>query len=461
MKRILPVLAALLLPVMAVPQAGDTSTDVPDISDYAWGFPIEIGETASFYAVELPLEVNRSVTDAALRDAGVYNGDGTPVSRMFERAGDDRDPVEHSSALPALPLFESKDSRNERNQLAIERDGDSTQFRFDLADLLAPAGNQRLVAYIVDTRQLDDALAAIDLAWEQMNPGFMGRVTVDGGNDLQNWRPIGSAVVAFLREDAASIEQRRIVLRSGDFDYLRIRWEGMPDDWRLSQVLGVSTAGDPETSRRLEMLDATATDPDDDGHIFSLGGAPAVDRLRVVLPEPNSVVSAQVYYWSEGHEHWIAAGRGSFHHIIRDGNAVMSKPLQIPRTRASRFKVLITHGPPDVRIRLEVGWLPDRLLFLAQGQPPFTLAAGNAEDAQHDYPQHRIYGAALLTGLTRGEGDVVTASLGPRFELGGTERLVAPRQIDWRTLLLWLGLVLGVLFVGFMAFKTIRELRTQ
>lgn len=459
MKRMLLFLA-LFLPAATGAQ-DDASPEIPQLPDYAWGFPIEIGETASFYSVELPLEVNQSVTDPALRDVGVYNGDGTPVSRMFETAGNDRQPAERSSPLPALPLFESPDKHNERKQLSIEREGGGTQFRFDLEDLFAPEDDVRLVAYIVDTRQRDEDVAAVDLAWEQMAPGFMGRVMVDGGNDLQNWRPVGSAVVAFLREDEASIEQRRIVLRSGAYDFLRIRWEGMPDDWRLSQVLGVFAAGDGGVSRKLVTLDAEGTDPDDGGRIFSLGGAPNVDQLRVMLPEPNSVVTAQVYYWSERHDHWIAAGHGTWHHIIRDGNAVMSEPVKISRMRTGHFKVVVFRGPPDLRTQLEVGWLPDKLLFLAQGQPPFTLAAGNAEDALHDFPQQRIYGAASLTELARRDGDIVTASLGPRFELGGPARLVAAMPIDWRTVLLWLGLVLGVVFVGFMAFKTIRELKTQ
>jgi hypothetical protein len=68
----------------------DTTADAPALSDYAWGFPIEVGEEASFYAVELPLEVNQSVTDSVLRDAGVYNGNGNPVPRMFEQVAEEQ-----------------------------------------------------------------------------------------------------------------------------------------------------------------------------------------------------------------------------------------------------------------------------------------------------------------------------------------------------------------------------------
>lgn len=460
MNRLVLFIIASLLPFAGNAQSGDTSADVPQLNDYAWGFPIETGGPASFYSVELPLEVNQSVTDPALRDVGVYNSDGKPVSRTVVELRDEGERIERSSPLPALPLFELPDNRTDRNQLSIEREDDSTQFRFDLEDLLAPDEHERLVAYIVDTRQGEDKLAAIDLAWEQMDPGFMGRIMVDGGNDLQNWRPIGSNVVAYLREDAASIEQRRIVLRTGDYEYLRIRWEGLPDDWRLSQVMGIRVEGVSDASRKFVTLESTGTDPDDGGRLFSLGGAPTVDRLRVVLPVPNTVVSSSVYYWSDAFEHWVEAGHGSYHHIIRGGNAVMSEALNIGQTRTSRFKVLVTRGPADVQLQLEVGWRPDKLLFLAQGQPPFTLAAGNADDERHEFPQHRIYGSGSIAGLAQRDGNVVAASLGPRYSLGGPERLAATREINWQTLALWLGLILGVVFVGFMAIRTIRDLRS-
>jgi hypothetical protein len=224
--------------------------------------------------------------------------------------------------------------------------------------------------------------------------------------------------------------------------------------------MGVYVDGAADAVRNFITLESTGVDPDDGGRIFPLGGAPMVDQIRVVLPVPNTVISARVFYWSERREQWLTAGQGSYHHIIRNNNAVMSDPLIIKKARSSQFKVVITRGPADVAMQLEVGWRPDKLVFLAQGQPPFTLAAGSANDELNQFPQHRIYGDRSLATLAESNGGVVAASLGPLYELGGPARLVATRQINWRTLLLWFGLVMGVVFVGLMASKTIRELRS-
>ena len=157
----------------------------------------------------------------------------------------------------------------------------------------------------------------------------------------------------------------------------------------------------------------------------------------------------------------MQAGQGSWHHIVRDQHSVMSKPIVINKTRTSQFKVVITQGPADVALQLEVGWRPDSLLFLAQGQAPFTLVAGNANDAGEQFPQHQVYNDRSLPKLAEDNGSVGDASLAPRYVLGGPERLVVSRPIDWRRLALWFALLAGVAFVGFMASKTIRELKAQ
>ena len=67
-------------------------------------------------------------------------------------------------------------------------------------------------------------------------------------------------MVAYLREDAASIEQRRVRIRRGDFKFLRIRWEGLPENWRLSQVMGVYADGAGDAVRNFVTLESTGVD---------------------------------------------------------------------------------------------------------------------------------------------------------------------------------------------------------
>jgi len=435
--------------------------EVPELSEYAWGFPIEVDRDASFYSIELPLEVNQSVSDPDLRDAGVYNAVGVPVTRVFQQISDDVEEAEHLEQLPTLPLYANAQPSADDVRLLFERDGDRTRVEFDSDGMIQTNEDEQLTAYIVDTRQLENSIEALEFSWNPLDSGFIGRITIDGSDNLQDWSNVGSGAVADLRENEASIIQRRVKLRKTSHDYLRIRWEGMPEEWRLSRVQGSYVTGVTRIVRKSIMLEASGEDPEDGGRIFDLGGAPVVDQVRVVLTEANTIISATIYYWSTRNERWIRTASGSHYYIGRNDNVVMSDAIRTDKIRTRRIKVVVTSGKPSVAMQLEVGWRPDSLIFLAQGDAPFTLAAGRAADSEDSYPQQRIYGDRSIVSLAATGGRSATAKLGPRYPLGGADSLRITRLTNWRQVSLWIGLLLGVAFVGFMAIKVIRDLKAE
>ena len=125
-----------------------------------------------------------------------------------------------------------------------------------------------------------------------------------------------------------------------------------------------------------------------------------------------------------------------------------------------RIKVVRLKGDANIPFHLEVGWRPDALIFLARGEPPYMLATGNGADIANDFQAHRNYADPSIPKIAREYGKTSNASLGARFSLGGTQRLVTPIILDWRTFILWLALALGVAGVGFMANTLVRELKT-
>lgn len=445
---------------MAQPNAG--KPEFPAMQDYAWGFPIVVQEEASFYSVRLPLDVNRSVTDPDLRDAGVYNADGAAVPRVFQPASDDVEQIERSRQLPFVPLFNSLEAvENEDIRLLFERRGDYAKLELSTDEASGERAEHSLTYYIIDTREVDEAIEALDLFWTQVDTGFIGQVTVEGSDDLRTWNALGSASVADLNEQSTSIVQRRVRLSKTKSDYLRLSWSELPEDWRLAEINGVYTLGVPGIVREIIELAQSDTDTTDDGRIFSLGGTPKIDRLRIVLPETNTVIAANIYLWSESQRRWYSVIQGSWHHIGRGDNVIKSGAEKTARARSSRIKVVVTHGRPDAEMKLEIGWRPDTLLFLAQGPAPYTLATGRAADATEGYPQQRTYGVRSIASLAAGDGQASVAALGSRYSLGGTGQLSIDEPTDWRTVILWLGLVLGVAFVGFMATRILREARDR
>ena len=405
---------------------------IPQPSDYAWGFPIRANGESSFFTVQLPLEVNQSVTDPELRDAGVYNADGEPVPRIFLPVSDDVERVEHQSRLPMLPLYATTENQTDEIRMVFEREGDSTRLELNSKELLEASESEQLTSYIVDTRDLKKSIEAIEFDWSPVEAGFIGTITVEGSGNLEDWRTIGSGAVADLKQDDTSIVQRRIGVNPSSHDYLRIRWDGMPDNWRLTGVKGEYSVGVSNVVRDTIVLESSGVDSDDGGRIFELGGAPKVDRFRVMLTEPNTVISARVYFWSVRQQRWLQATQESFHYIGHGEQSVRNDWSRMNPIRTTRFKIVQTSGQPDAALRLEVRWRPDSLLFLAQGRGPYTLVAGSARDAESDYPQQRMFGDRAIARLATGTRKASSAALGPRYPLGGPDSLASSSAPDWR-----------------------------
>jgi hypothetical protein len=102
-----------------------------------------------------------------------------------------------------------------------------------------------------------------------------------------------------------------------------------------------------------------------------------------------------------------------------------------------------------------VGWLPAELVFLKQGNSPYTLAYGQADLAGRQWPI-----GDLLSRLDSSDNldELPMADWGEPQVLGGARRLIGePAPIDWATIMLWSILVIGVGVIGLLAFRLLRQ----
>ena len=133
---------------------------LPKLTDYAWGFLIDSQPGASFVEVALPLGVYQSVSDSALRDAGVFNAAGLPVPRLIRQSRDNRVETEQTRTLSAIGLRQDGSHSADAVRLRFERDGDKTTVAFDTD--LEPAAAP-LMAYIIDARPVKEGLDSLTL----------------------------------------------------------------------------------------------------------------------------------------------------------------------------------------------------------------------------------------------------------------------------------------------------------
>lgn len=460
-------------PAAAAQRAADD--DLPAASEYAYGFALETGGTATLYRAPLSLSVYRSTDDDRLRDSGVYNAADEPVPRVYEApASAEREPAERR-AVPFFGLSRAESRvAPDRLRLILERRG--TRLRLDSTDRPpdAPGPAADLDAYIAEIappdRRGDEPVApvvALHLDWPPLAGNFLGRLEVEASDDLAGWQPLAGGPVADLRREGSRIEKRSLELPPTRARYLRLRWQGFPDGWSLSG-LEVEEARSlaPQTRRWVELgrdaaqLAAETVESDtagaDDGWIFDLGGAPPVDRFALTLPDDNTVVRARIAAWDAARGRWVTLHSGLFYRLRQEGSALASEPAAFPLQRTHRFKVTLESGRLGSDWGVRIGWRPDRLVFVAQGPPPYRLVAGRTRDRAESFPQKRVLGdrGILELGAAGGYG---RAALGQRFEIAGPTSLERVEPVRWRIWTLWGVLILGVAFVGMMASRLLRE----
>jgi hypothetical protein len=459
MKSLKRIAMLLSMPAIAVVLAA--ATELPGRDDYAFGFPLTTGGGAEFFALDVPLDVYRSVSDSRLRDAGVFNAAGQPVPRMFEHKPPEEEDIESIAVLGLVPLFGEAADQPDQLRLMF-RDSGGTVLEYETPEMTGEESpdEKPLTAYIVDGRELEQTLNALDFSWNEQPQGFIGRVSIEDSNDLQKWRRLTSATLADLNYEDTAIRQARVNLARKPADYLRITWQDMPDGWALDSISGIYLSKDTTARRDSVTLDVDAAGEREREHLFDIGGYPPADRVNLNLPDENIVVRATILFRDNQEERWRQAYSGLFYNITRQGNSVQSEPAAMRSVRARYWKVRIDSGVIAGAPQLLLGWHPDRLVFLAQGSGPFELVAGRGNDRVEGFPQEAVLGDSSIFRMLRESGEAGTASPGPRVEIAGFKQLEVAPTSPIRVALLWLGLAGAIIFVGWLVLSLMREMRS-
>jgi len=187
-------------------------------------------------------------------------------------------------------------------------------------------------------------------------------------------------------------------------------------------------------------------------YTFDLSAHPPVSRLNVLLPDPNSVIEAELSSRSTPNAAWRVVARASIYRIETPDAEQQNSPIDVRQDtdRYWRVRIVSVAYLPQAPLRLHVEWIPNEVTFLAQGRAPFLLAYGNAS-ANHAESDLSHLPATLA---------IAPATLGAAQVLGGPARLVAlPAPFPRTRVALWSVLLLAVVLLGWMAYGISKERR--
>ncbi len=443
-----------LLAAAAQPAAGQatgrTAGQMLTPDRFAYGVSVDTAGGNPVQRFVLPDTVYRIATRADLGDIRLFNREGEPLPYAIDRQGIEDEAPPDRIALPFFPLYATPQAGEGDVRVEVRRTPSGTLVRVDGQEQAAAV--PEVAAYVVDASALEGLVDGIAIAWDEETADFLGEATLETSDDLNRWLPWGEpATVAQLRRMGSVLVRDEIRLPAQSARYYRIRFRTpLPP---ISRVTATLAAGEHVAERRWLTLDTRRMER---GVFDAVAeGVHPVDRIRVTFARPNTLARIRIESASEPGGPWRRHYSGTAYRIEVEGQTLESPEIPIRLTHNRYWRIVAGQGAEDdaaLQPIVSLGWTPAQVLFLARGEPPYTLAFGNGEVGPAEFA------ADDLGRLTDGD-DAVMARLGEVTELGGTSRLDVPLEIDWKTILLWAALLAGVAILGGLALSLIRQVQ--
>ncbi|MDE1197922.1 MAG: DUF3999 domain-containing protein [Pseudomonas sp.] len=426
--------------------------DLPD--DFASHTPLTVSGEGPWYRLELPLALQLSARQSNLNDVRVFNADGQAqpyaITLGEPQRAEDQTPV----AVKWFPLYNSDDARDAEPKIRVERSTNGT-----LVEVLPQgeieAGEEILRGWLLDTSAINAPLDQLILDWSTEREGFQ-RFSIEASDDLQHWKRWGEGQVARLSFADELVEQRVVTLPGRSARYLRLLWTTPQTAPTLASAQVVNTRPGALPLSWSPTINGSVEKPG--VYVWQLPVALPLERMKVAITQPNSLAPATLYGRRDSNAPWQLIDSGLLYRLTQNGQDVVQDEMELPGNVVQQLKLEVDDrggGLGNDAPKLSFAVRATQVVFLGRGAPPYSVAIGNAT----------IKGANLpLSTLVPGVTQEKLASLGSAkltvtpVEVPSAAAPVAA-GLDWKRIGLWSVLVLGVLFLGWMAIGTLRASR--
>ncbi|RZJ12443.1 MAG: DUF3999 family protein [Rubrivivax sp.] len=388
--------------------------------------PVQITQPAPFLALEASAETWRHGASADLQDWQLLDAQGRSVP--FARLPDGWLEVpERELKLFALPP----------------------------APAPASAPRQRLPAgWLLDLGDPDRwpvEPQQLRLRWPADAATFQAGYRLETSRDLQNWQWLGTGQLLGLRtQDGAALSQPLIHLPMRPQRYLRLVWD---DASRAVQPEGASLLAQPAGASP-QQVTRTAPLPTLDaqgGWVVALGGPQPVLSVALTGTQGTWVLPVQVQTRAGPTSPWQTVARSVFYRVDRGDKPADLAPALPLALGVGELRLLPPHGtalPAADSLRLNWAVRATRVVWAAQGEPPFSLQVGAKAPGAGPRPL-----AEVVPDWTREQQRLGASALGSFSPVAtAPQPSVAPRRA-----ILWSVLGLGVILLAAAVWRLWRQ----
>ncbi|MFC6339162.1 DUF3999 family protein [Pseudomonas sp. CCM 7891] len=419
-------------------------------ADFTTQVPLTVSGKGPWYRLELPLAVQLGARQADLSDVRVFNAAGEPQAYALAQQSAQQSQSRSLTSVKWFPLYAAADANEVAPSVRVQSSADGTLVQVQPSGQPG-AGKAVLRGWLLDASGVKAPLQQLILDWASERDGFQ-RFSIEASDDLQVWRSWGEGQVARLSFADEQVEQHEVGLPGRPARYLRLLWKG--------QAAPVLTSAQLESVHSMPLplvwsqpLAGSRLKPGE--YSWQLPRGLNVERLRIELSQPNSLAPVTLSGRRESNQAWRPLSVGLLYRLTEGGQEVVQDELQLPGQTVAQLKLDVDERGGGLGVEapaLSVAVRATQLVFLARGEPPFTLALGNPSVKGANLPLSTLipdYSVERLAGLGQAKtaGQVLVSE-------AAASTLAGP---NWKKLGLWAVLLLGVVALGAMAYSLLRK----
>lgn len=423
-------------------------------ADFASQTPLTLSGDGPWYRIELPLAVQLSARQTDLSDLRVFNSEGQPQAYALNQKQAKQDQEPTPIPVKWFALYSTQEAGDATPVIRIERASNGTVIEVQPQSDIE-AGEEVLRGWLLDTSAVKAPLEQLIIDWSAEREGFQS-FSIEASDDLQHWRNWGDGQVARLSFADEVVDQREVGLPGQNARYLRLLWRSPHSAPTLisAHVFAAETESpappltwSPAITGKVE----TANE-----YVWQLPAGLPVERVKVDITQPNSLAPGTLYARSDARQPWQPVSSGLLYRLTQNGGDMVQDQLHLSGRVVQQLKLVVDDrggGLGEEAPALSVAVQASEVVFLARGNGPFTLAVGNSS-----VKAANLSLATLIPDFTPQK----LAALGTaKPATAAVANMAAPlpvvqESVDFKRLGLWAVLLLGVLFLGWMALSTLR-----
>ena len=351
-------------------------------NDFAFGYSLEVDGDGAIYSLYLNEDIYKGMTRSDRADIRVFNSQGIAIPHYLRRKEQLTRQTQAIADIepPIFPLYKDGQAGTQTSSnvhITTNDQGTIIDINYGKKDPQL----RELAGYIIDISKLEQVPNSMLLSWAEGQAGFVSALQIEMSDDLSHWQSlVRRATVSHLQYGQHTLVQNQIELPHRKAKYLRLNWESkkaiMLDKIILSFADSYTVEPQP---RQWSEVAANRFDDKTQSYYFDTQGRMPVDRVTVGLPQRNTLVRANIESAETVQGPWYNRYHGLLYDLQQDGERLTSPDIHLPvnSDRYWRIHVFADEGQIGGEPILKLGWIPEQLLFVAQGESPFTLAFGS------------------------------------------------------------------------------------